>query len=465
MAVLDDMIKAAGDVAKGARRYDEAFEVELAAATQANKAKTTLNESKLRAILERETEELNRANAGVDRSKTRLDLQDENDALVAEFEIQQETARVAGITDPAADVDIRFQTNGPEEYKARMSQLRNEEYAAKAVLQIPGSPNAGPSAKEIAQGLAIDENFQQIVKQNRKSPRQEAAIKAAVGDTPYSALDGTPQVMVHIDGMTDPVRANTGEFIQQLDEAYEVGVHSGTNEAAIRATIKDPDQTRMRIEDFDAEIIELDGLADMDGQLKSRFATTLNEFFTQKFTVGDDAARSPAIFDEFQDFARTALRRLGIEEDVVESEVRRFTARMRQMPLANSTPHYFNGQNGLLMADTGGWKPQAVFDQLQEIFPSQSQELDALFGNATGQAAKTSAIRKFIEDQGYDHIVYHNTVEDIGSLSVIHWKPEQMIPITDVRVTGDTANSKGAAMASYIMGGVFGGQAIQQTTE
>ena len=65
-------------------------------------------------------------------------------------------------------------------------------------------------------------------------------------------------------------------------------------------------------------------------------------------------------------------------------------------------------------------------------------------------------MRRFIEDKGYDHIAYHNSVEDVGSISVIHWKPELMVSIMDPRLTGGTVPGKAASMAAYVMGGVFG---------
>lgn len=455
MAALDDALEAIAKLAKRASRFDSAFEAELRAANAVHARSVTFNQTKMKAILEREVAETNRVNAGVDPRNTVANMEAEARQLEQEAAVSEEVSRRVGISDPSADMDFRHQSNGPEEYTGRMVQLRNSEFVAKAV-------GGGFTPKDIDHGLAIDEAFQQIVKQSRRDPRTEQAIKEVVGDTPYKSLDGTPQVMVHIDTFTDPVRAKTDEFIQQLDEAYEIGVHSGTNQAALKATIGDPDAARLRIADFDQEIVELDALADMDGVLKKKFATTLDEYFYQKFARGEDALRDPALFDDFKAYATTALQRLGIEGDEAASELTRFVNRMKQLPTANSTAHYFNGQNGLLMKDVGGWKPSAVLEQLaDDIFPEFKEALDVEFSAAVGQAAKTRVLRQFIEDRGYDHIVYHNTVEDVGSLSVIHWQPEQMIPIMDARVTGGTAQGNARAATSYIMGGVFGGTAIR----
>ena len=107
------------------------------------------------------------------------------------------------------------------------------------------------------------------------------------------------------------------------------------------------------------------------------------------------------------------------------------------------------------MRDTGGWGPEVDFAQLVDIFPDETLKLDARFGSATGNEGKTAMLRQFIEEQGFDHIVYHNTVEEPGSLAVIHWKPEQMVSMTDPKVTGGQAQNQAQAMAAYVMGGVF----------
>ena len=462
MAALDNALEAMAVAAKRTRRLDTAFEESLAVSARAARFERQATDAKMKAILEREVDEFNRANAGA-AAKPVVETQAVKQAALADIKAAEETRRVAGVTDPKVDIDYRHQTNGPDEFKQRMSQLRDAEFASKAVVQVPGNPNAGPSAAELLPGLKRDEAFQTRVQRSRsKDPRYNARLSAVVGDTAYVTKDGTPQVMVHIDGMTDPVRANTGEFIQQLDEAYELGLHSGTNEAAIGATVRDPAETARRVAEFDREIGELDFLADMDGDVEKSFVNALNEFFLQKFTRGEDAARSADVFDEFEKFATEAMRRVNMPEDTLRGTVRQFVSRMKQLPIPNSTPHYFNGQNGLYMQDTGGWKPQAVFDQLVDIFPDDTQSLDALFGAATGQAEKTAALRSFIEGKGYDHVVYHNTVEDIGSISVIHWKSEQMVSIFDPRLTKNSATGKAASMAAYVMGGVFGVEAMKE---
>lgn len=463
MAALDDAIAAAAKLAKNARRFDEVFEAELAVAKHAEAGRVTFNQKKLQAIMERETELENARKAGtvqvVDYSVTAK----EADQLRKELAVSQEVTRKAAVSDPLADVDYRHQTNGPEEFKARMPQLRDEEYASRAVLRIPGSANPGPRAREVAHGLAIDAEFQKLVSKTRASdPRQVERLKAIAGDTPYVTLDGTPQVMVHVDRMTDPTRTTIDEgFIQQLDEAYEVGLHSGTNVAAMRATIRNVDSARVQIQSLDDTVAELDGIASMDGALQSKFAQALDAYFYQKFSRGEGIARDGTVFDEFKEFAVVALQRMNLEGEEIAEQLRFFLTGMRELPLASSTPHYFLGKNGLLLQDVGGWKPQNVYDQLVDIFPDHFDELSAAYGNALGQSEKTVVVRKFIEDRGYDHIVYHNTVEDIGSLSVIHWKPEQMMSIMDPRVTGGTARGNATAMTSYIMGGVFSGASIR----
>ena len=123
----------------------------------------------------------------------------------------------------------------------------------------------------------------------------------------------------------------------------------------------------------------------------------------------------------------------------------------------------FRGKNGLLMKDlNANFRPGNVAEQLEDIFPDDADEILAAASGT--RAEKTKKLQAFIESKGFDHIVYHNAVEDRGSVSIINWNPDLQKSVYDPELAGmgDKAASGAAAQAFIGMLGIGGtGAALQ----
>ncbi len=466
MALTKAALEALARAGKQVRKYDDVFDESLAASARASQAQVQMDTNKLRQMVEAQT-------AASNADATRVVLTPEETAVVdrqvaSAFEVD----RLKGITDPNAAVDFRYQTTNTVEFAARIQNQFNDPDFATRVVE-PGKhdiPADSVRRRLLGEAIEVDKGFQAGINLFRTDKRYLQNLDAVMGDTPYKGADGKPTVMVHIDEMTDPTRTTMEDgFIQQTPSANQIGNHSGTNNAAITATIKQddegfPDLAFLRIHTLDEAVKDLDMKDDSGKVLINEFNAALERHFVQKFSEG--GIKSNTLFDDFEKDAIRALERFIGDSETAHAEVKKWVSRAKRLPLANATPHYFNGKNGLWMEDTGGFYPEQVYRKLRDIFDSDADHLtlDALWGSALGDEAKTVALRTFIEDKGFDHIVYHNSVEDVGTISVIHWKPEQMVSIFDPRLTANTPSSNARTAAAYVMGGIFGGQAVKEST-
>jgi hypothetical protein len=135
-----------------------------------------------------------------------------------------------------------------------------------------------------------------------------------------------------------------------------------------------------------------------------------------------------------------------------------FVSGLKTMPTPSTTPFLFRGRNGLLLEDAGGFKAVGVANQLERIFNNADDiaAIDMALG-AAGETAKQQELIKFIESKGYDHAVYHNSVEDKGSLSIINWNADLMASPWARQFNQGPADQAQVA-TQYIMGALgFGG--------
>ena len=355
-----------------------------------------------------------------------------------------EVTRQRRLYEPDSDVDYTYQTRGPEEFKERLfKQLVNPDYAARGSSDpmLP-APDKGIVAERMMDDFVFQVKMTGGILKNRTLKRAISWL----GDSPYrTTKEGrAPRVFVHIDRQTDPTRMD--DFIQ-FDDPWEMGLHSGTNQAAIEATIQDPDAARLSLKTFDDSIGELAGYSDDPKAFTQTFYRTLEEHFIAKFNKG--ATNNFEIWEETQELIEKQLFDLGAPTNIANQ----YIAKAKQLSTASSTPHLFRGKNGLYMYDAGGWGPEEVYRQLSIMFPDQKAALDQAM-TALGSGPKQKNLQKFIEDQGFDHIVYHNSVEDKGTLSIINWNRDLYMPLLDKRLVGadDKVVAAKVAMAMAAVG-------------
>lgn len=369
-----------------------------------------------------------------------------------------EQARQAGIADPGVPRSFSHQTRDPSEFAVRLSnQLSDPEFSARSIMNLDETDELGNIRTALDAGAASgpERQFVDTVDAVRssqkrhqnivegimtplaKSTRWKKAVDEWHGDSPYSG-----DIQFHVDRHTDPTRPNS--FIQ-FEEPREFGVHSGTN-AAAEATISRGGiaEVMMNQEQQAAAVAQVAGTLGVPvKELETTFARAADAHFRQVFTK----KAGVNVWDEVDQI----LERFVDEFGAPPNEARQFRMGLQSLPRPNTTPFLFRGRNGLLLEDTGGFKTNNVANQLANIFNTEEDILaiDVALGEL-GDSAKQKALQKFIEDKGFDHIIYHNSVEDKGSLSVINWNPDLMASPWDfpfVRNPSEQAN----AATSFVM--------------
>lgn len=370
--------------------------------------------------------------------------------ILEEEGARMEVERVDSIFDPKSDPLQGFQTMDRGEFRRRYwEQLQDTDYSARSVNAIVDSTRGADEnaflatrLKSINEGKIVDVVFQsKATKGIKGNKRKEAFIQDWLGDSPYTISKDNPsgQVMVHVERQSNPFQQEKG-LIQFGDNPNELGVHSGTNQAAIRATIKSEESAMQQMDDFDEWTKAIIGLSDEPRDIEEVIGDTINEFFINKFRTTDKMT-SEVLFQDFDEMLTPLLLEFGAPP---AGTLKTLKARIRQLPTANSTPHYFRGKNGLLMEDRGGWFKEGVKIQLTEIFPdSEFDTIRDLDG--------WRSIQKYIEDQGYDHIIYHNTVEDVGSISTINWNPDLMLSVYDPKIAGADVDHTAKVVAGMVI--------------
>jgi hypothetical protein len=370
-----------------------------------------------------------------------------------------EQRRIARITDPTEETGIAFTHRTPEEYKERLTQLEDPHYSVRSVQRATtGFEDLGDIdkfAESVEKAAIRDAAFQQqVVGKAMKNPR----YKARVDQWADGAFEN--RVFVHVDRQVDPIRAGTDDFVQ-FENPPEMGIHSGSNLAAERATIRNADFEIKRAERINADLDQAAQALEMTpNEMADIVGGSMDTYFRKKFAKGDKFIDSTD-FEELGELLREALVNLDAPQQLADKLV----GDLRQMSTASTTPHYFRGKNGLYLDDKGAFRPSDVAEQLYEIFPDDFNLIDA--ANSGAMKDRTKKLQEFIESKGYDHIVYHNAVEDKGRLSIINWNPDLMKTIWDDEFTrGDTLVGASNA-ASYVMAllGIGAGGAGIRTQE
>lgn len=370
-------------------------------------------------------------------------------------ETAAETARVDGITNPKGEASTLHQASSPEEFSTRLQeQLVDPSYSAKAVVQsTTGEAGSAASQKKFVEDIAKSRERHTTMVEGILTPlsrdqRWKVATDEWLGDTPYKG-----DLQFHVDRFSDPTRKDS--FIQ-MDEPREFGLHSGSNEAAERAGLRHGPEDAMQ-----NQATQQQAIAQIASQLEEplvaierAFGETAERHFTRLFSKNGDVDVWAEVEEIMEDFVQVA--------GIPASDIPKFKSGMRQLPTSNTTPFLFRGKNGLLLEDNGGFGTDAVARQLENIFTDQESfdSIQAALGEI-GTAPKQKALQKFMESKGFDHIIYHNSVEDKGSLSIINWNPDLMASPWDARFHRNS-NSRGAAAASFLAGalGIGGVDAV-----
>lgn len=389
--------------------------------------------------------------------------------------------REKALFDPTIDRRLAFevQTESPEEFSKRYrEQFRDRDFAYRAAFgndphdTALAHLNMGPGPEQIKQQMgerAINElTFQFTVGRKVfnpiRSPRARSRALEWLGESPY-VREGkdinTPQIFVHMDRWADPNGSMMSQDpIQFSDEANELGMHSGSYLAAEQASVRDINEVMFRHQDFQNDIEQFAGLSDNPERVKEMIVETLEANLVDKFkSFGKEGWGK--VGQDLQDELNMLLVELGVPNPSME--VATFLSRLRSLPVPSTTPHLFRGKNGLYLRDMGGFGPEEIGRQLKLLYPDETTKIDTILDG--GGPTTTKGLRKFIEDKGFDHVIYHNSAEDKGSISIINWNPDLWMSIYDPRLH-KSAEGQANAMAAYVLGLMgLGGAAVQQDIE
>jgi hypothetical protein len=384
-----------------------------------------------------------------------------------EAEIQQnsvelaEKTRVDAILDPGAGPQIHHQTRSPEEFRQRRAeQAADPEYAARTVLKMDETDELSELRKMIDAGHSSlrDRAYVETVDAIRgsqkrhktmvdkmlagfnKNPRFASRAKAWHRGSPYEN-----DLVFHTDRISDPTRPKS--FIQ-YEDPREIGIHGGYNAAAegvisrggIEAVIEDATSQAKAIADLaesiDAPVAEIESL----------FAQAGEAHFRKVFSGGKGAS-AEEIWGEVQMLVEDYVELIGAPTN----ESSRFLQGLKDLPTPNTSPLMFRGQNGLLLQDQGAFLLGTVAEQVEEIFPHRATEISAAISNGSTKE-RTDALVAILEDEGFDHIYYYNSVEDKGSVSIINWNEDLMASPWDAEFTRGNSQEAAKAATAFVMG-------------
>jgi hypothetical protein len=323
---------------------------------------------------------------------------------------EAENQRRNSITSPGAELRLDHQTQSPEEFTERLTkQLRDPQFASTSVLKRKSTVfEEQIKASQEAHKAVVDRALGGL----RQNPRWVSRSDEWIGDSPYKG-----DLLFHVDRQTDPLRPDS--FVQ-FENPREIGLHAGTNAAAegiikrggVEGAIKD-------LTDQAAAVKQIADELDLPlANVEATFGRATERHFRKVFGGGKFTGN---IWEEVDSLIDEFLDAFGANK----AQAAQFVQGMKDLPTPNTTPLLFRGRNGLLLEDTGGFNPQQVANQLERIFNSP-EDIDIIEGalQAGDRAAQTQSLTSFIEEKGFDHIVYHNSVEDKGSLSIINWNPD-----------------------------------------
>lgn len=373
------------------------------------------------------------------------------DEIVQQSAAQTELTRLQKIKNPTAEPSTFYQAADADEFKVRYNeQLKNPTYSVKSAIGHLASGDLEQLVKSQGEHITMRNNMMHRL---RKNERWGKRYDEWVGDSAYK-----DEVFFHVDKWTDPTRPNS--FVQ-FEDPLEMGLHAGTANAANRFVGFGGVEGAMQVQgDFAQSLDELAGLADIDPKELHRIvAREIEAKFQAKFTRG----QQPDISDDWVEIMGKIDERVGTDAG---DEAQAILSRMKEFPTPSTTPMVFKGRNGLLMQDlNANFRPEEVGRQLEDIFPDDA---DAILAASSGtRAEKTKKLQDFIESKGYDHIIYHNAVEDRGSLSIINWNPDLQRSVYDMELAGasDVGGASAQAQAFIGMLGIGGGGAALQQDE
>ena len=378
-------------------------------------------------------------------------------------------ARARALFDPEVDTNLAYinQTSNPEEFRDRFNkQFRDRDFTIKTAWDNdpnnPGlfSPDWPQVRENMGQAAIEDLLFQHTtsfkVFNELRNPRLRRAAMEWMGDTsPYrrtgkNVQHETPYIFVHMDRWADPLRplATSEDPIQFSTQANELGMHSGTYRAAEQAAVRDITEVMYRHQEFEEDIETFSNMSELAGltkeELQSMIIETANNYLVDSFKTHGKTGWNQ-IGQGLQDTLNQILLEVGVPNPSLEAA--RFLRHVRDIPMPSSTPHLFRGKNGLYLKDMGGFGPETVGMQLRQIYPDDADFIDTILGGKD----QTKGLRKFIEDKGFDHVIYHNSAEDKGSISIINWNPDLWMPLYDARLH-NSADSQAGAMAAFALG-------------
>ena len=372
---------------------------------------------------------------------------------------QRETARLDAVQNPDSDFIPEAQTVSADEYAVRVkNQLRDPEYQVKGLL---GTMDEHVLKQRKIDNL-IDHHMQaRTLDRMRRNPRTSDRLDVFWGDSAFK-----DQMFYHLDVQTDPM--NPMRMIQ-YDHPREMGVHAGTNRAAESVPgMMSPEEFAIVHKELTDTIDEMATKMNVDtAEVETIIANTVENFWTNRFgkAHGQPPIPPDEIWGDWEEMVEEITTVLGTEYG---DEAVKTMSDLRRLPRPSTTPTVFRGKNGLLMRDDGGWQVERVYLQLRDLFNEADdwKRLETAMG-AAGEEAKQKALQQFIESKGYDHIVYFNTVEDRGSMSVINWNEDLMKSILDPEFHRGGPKNQAGAVSSVVMGilGIGGAGATLQSDE
>lgn len=398
-----------------------------------------------------------------------LTVDEVDEAIRLEEAANEEARRQAHVSNPESGFEATYwQTNSPEEYAARwQNQINDDNFGAGVTLERSDLDLVGDIDELHAQidaGYApeSDINFvNQVLEINsarNRDARFQMSVKSVLGANPRWTKrvkewsEGSPygdHVFVHMDRQMNPLQQGMQDQLQ-FAKPREMGVHSGTVAAAERATIISEEFGRGQISRVSDDIgFAAQELGMEPQELHNIAGRAINNYFLSAFTratEGTPLMTQHEIWSELRGLLSEAFKNAGIPPANAEKIVHD----LQSTPTTVATPHLFRGKNGLLLQDNGNFSPQAVARQLEDIWPSDFEEITAASSGLKEEAGPKLA--KYIESKGYDHIVYINAVEDRGLPSIINWNPDLWISLYDPALTRGNPNVAAAAAAAVFMG-------------
>ena len=396
------------------------------------------------------------------------------DDIRASEELHEEIARAQAFDPKNTSPTFERQARTPEEWKARLPQLQNAEYANHARIQSVMDTDLTAGGDTIAEGVPVirerqqqwlddsaavtDEIFQGRYGEQLKKFGEGSYTRADFGDTgPNKHL---PMVMYHGDTRTDP----TGrELIQFSPDANQSGLHSGSLQATediiapTRIAKKNLDSVVDAFEQFEAD------MANEAGQIvniREPFIKAVKEVQARIFhRVGDapipgDSFKFVAevvdeIFEEFSLFVEQVDLPQGTRTILNQLDRPRLNQRLSTLLRANFDNNRFpfiaNTKQALYMPDIQDWSASNVATNLLDLDIIDDDILRTI--ENSGLAEGNELLQKSLAEKGFDHIAYHNAGEDAGTLSFIFFNDHNIQRLYAPTVPNNAGKGKQAALS------------------